>query len=71
MRRRGAAELLSQVILYGGLPMRRVLATEHLGEHAGGPFGADFFAFYPKEVTADPITLDEARVICASADRPR
>jgi hypothetical protein len=58
-------ELMNEVILYGGLPMRRAdvfaLATEHMGDRAGRRFGADYFAFRPTAVDAEPWPLDEAR----------
>lgn len=63
--------LMNEVIIYGGLPMRRAdvytLCTEHLGEHAGPPFGADFFAFYPPAVELEPWPLEEARRIMDDA----
>jgi hypothetical protein len=60
--------IMNEVALYGGLPMRRcdiyTLATEHLGEHAGAPFGADWFAFHPVTVNVEPLSLGMARRIC-------
>lgn len=64
-----ATRLMNEVIIYGGLPMRRcdvyTLAAEHLGSHARDRFGADWFAFgpYAKVVDMEPWTLAEAREI--------
>jgi hypothetical protein len=59
------SRLLAEVAIYGGLPMRRgdiyTLAAEHMGERAGGRFGADYFAFHPPAVDAEPWPLEEAR----------
>ena len=64
-----ADRLLSEVTIYGGLPMRRadivVLAAEHLGDDAGEPFGAYYFALHGPAVDAEPWPLDEARKIMA------
>ena len=68
-KRRFMDELMNEVALYGGLPMRRAdiytLAAEHLGQHASGRFGADYFAFRPPAVDMEPWPLDEARELCA------
>lgn len=59
--------IMNEVTMYGGLPMRRgdviVLATEHLGEHAGEPFGAQYFALRGDVVDADPWSLEAAREV--------
>lgn len=62
-----ADRIMNEVILYGGLPMRRcdvyTLATEHLGGQARGRSGADYFAFAPAAVEMEPWALDQAREI--------
>lgn len=59
--------LMNEVTLYGGLPMRRCdvlrLATEHMGEHAKEPFGAQYFAMHGQTVEMEPWDLDEARQV--------
>lgn len=59
--------IMEEVVIYGGLPMRRcdvyALACEHLGDQAGRPFGADWFAFGPEPVELEPYSLADARRI--------
>lgn len=67
MRQNLVSVLVSEVAIYGGLPMRRsdilILATEHLGEFAGAKFGAQWFALHGPVVDMDPWPIDEAREI--------
>lgn len=64
------SHLMNEVTNYGGLPMRRCdvlrLATEHMGEHARPPFGAEYFAFAGPTVNANPWTLEAAREVMSS-----
>ena len=57
--------LMNEVAIYGGLPMRRgdivTLATEHMGERAREPFGAQYFALHGAAVDAEPWPLEDAR----------
>lgn len=61
------SKMMNEVAIYGGLPMRRAdiitLATEHMGEHAREPFGAQYFALHGPAVDLEPWPLDEAREI--------
>lgn len=62
-----ADRVMNEVTVYGGLPMRRcdvfTLATEHMGEYAAPPFGADYFAFAGPAVALDPWPIAKAREI--------
>ena len=70
-RENSVTRLLNEVIIYGGLPLRRgdvfTLATEHLGADAGKRFGADWFAFHPPAVDMEPVSLEFFR----SLDAPK
>lgn len=62
-------KILTEVAIYGGLPMRRGdiarLAQEHLGERAGEPFGAWYFALNGPAVETEPWPLEKAREVMA------
>lgn len=59
--------VMQEVTIYGGLPLRRAdvyaLASEELGERAGGRYGAQWFAFGGPAVDLTPWSLSEAREI--------
>lgn len=67
MKQNLVSALMSEVAIYGGLPMRRsdilILATEHLGEYAGAKFGAQWFALHGPAVEMDPWQIDQAREV--------
>lgn len=60
-------QIMNEVTLYGGLPMRRcdilILAWEHMGEGAREPFGAQYFALHGPAVAMEPWPLAEARKV--------
>ncbi len=62
--------LLNEVANYGGLALRRgdihTLATEHLGAHAGEPFGAWYFALHGPALDGEPFDLETARDMMTS-----
>lgn len=63
--------LMSETVLYGGLPMRRCdvlrVATEDMGERAPKLYGPDYFAFFPPAVEAEPLTIEQFRAITGTA----
>jgi hypothetical protein len=63
--------LMNEVTAYGGIPMRRgdvaILAAEHLGDRAGEPFGAQYFAFHGPAVDAEPWPLERVRALMQEA----
>lgn len=66
-----ADQLLNEVALYGGFPLRRcdilTVAAEDIGKaNAGRTFGADWFAFHPPAVNMDPWPIDEYRAEIAA-----
>ena len=56
--------LLAEVIYYGGMPLTRHDVYTLALEDTGSARGADFFAFHPQAVDAEPITIDAMRQIC-------
>lgn len=69
-------KVMNEVTLYGGIAMRRAdaytLASEHMGESAGGRFGADWFAFggprFEVPEGRRACTLEEAREILSEVN---
>lgn len=70
MKTNVVTQIMTEVALYGGLPLRRcdilVLAKEHLGkEGAREPFGAQYFALRGPAVQMEPWPIEKAREIMA------
>ena len=64
MRQRGIVdELMTEVILYGGLPVRRIDAYEDALNRTGSIWAAELFAFglRAKTVDAKPLTREQLR----------
>lgn len=64
-KRRGRLvdEVLSETILFGGLPLRRVDAVKLMQEERQDPRAIAYFAFQPKAVDLEPLSLAEYKRI--------
>lgn len=58
-RRRVLDEIMHEVILYGGLPVRRGDVYVDALARTGSTWAADRFAFLPPAIDAEPLTKEQ------------
>lgn len=61
-------KIMNEVIIFGGIPLRRcdafTIAQENQPDwNPGDKFGCDYQAFAPKAVDMEPYTLEEYRAL--------